>query len=185
MHEENYFIQDEMEDPLAYLSSSDPDTMESDQAMEESYRKEFLNAAIKEVNSHWKTNQWKLHPSSSVPKGQPILDSVWDMNRKRDIMTRQVYKCKASLSLNVGQKEYGVNYFNIYLHVIMWFSTRTLLTLTVINKWHSRKVDSLLAYPQAPIEYDLYMEWSKSFQTKEGNACNHVLRLLKNLYGQK
>ena len=94
MHEDNYRIQDEMEDPLAYRASSDPDTMYFDQAMKEPDRKEFINASIKEVNSHLKCNHWKLLPRSGIPKGEPILYSVFSIHRKRDIVKRQVYKCK-------------------------------------------------------------------------------------------
>ena len=67
----------------------------------------------------------------------------------------------------------------------MWFSTITLLTIGTINKWHSIQVDFVLAYPQAPIKYNLYMEFPKVFQTKEVYGWTHVLQLLKNLYGQK
>ena len=35
MHQDDYKIQDDMQDPLAYLASSDPDTMYFDQAMKE------------------------------------------------------------------------------------------------------------------------------------------------------
>ena len=36
-----------------------------------------------------------------------------------------------------------------------------------------------------PIEYDLYMEFAKGFNTKEEDGKTHVLQLLKNLYVQK
>ena len=52
MHQYDYKIQDDMQDPLAYLASSDPDIMYFDQAMKQPNRKEFLNAAIIEINIH-------------------------------------------------------------------------------------------------------------------------------------
>ena len=109
---------------------------------------------------------------------------MWSTKRKRGISKIQVYKWKAKLNIYVVQQEYGVNYFNTYSPVVTWFSIINLLTFTVINNWHSRKVDFVLAYPQAPIKYDLYMEFPKGFQTKEGNGRTHILQLLKNLYGQ-
>ena len=42
-----------MQDPLAYLDRYDPDTIYFDQAMKKPERKEFLNAEIIEVNSHF------------------------------------------------------------------------------------------------------------------------------------
>ena len=43
----------------------------------------------------------------------------------------------------------------------------------------------MLAYPQAPIEYDMYMELPAGIRTKYGDGRTNVLHLLKNLYGQK
>ena len=62
-----------------------------------------------------------------------------------------------------------------------WFSIRTLLTMATINTWNSRQVYFIQAYPQAHIEYDLYMELQKDFNNKEGYSRTHVLQLLKNL----
>jgi hypothetical protein len=42
-----------------------------------------------------------------------------------------------------------------------------------------------MAYPQAPIEMDIYMELSQGIQPTTGNSKDHVLQLLKNIYGQK
>jgi hypothetical protein len=42
-----------------------------------------------------------------------------------------------------------------------------------------------MAYPQAPIEMDMYMELPQGINIKNGNSKNHVLKLLANLYGQK
>jgi hypothetical protein len=42
-----------------------------------------------------------------------------------------------------------------------------------------------MAYPQAPIEMDMYMELPTGIHTKHGNPRDHVLKLLTNIYGQK
>ncbi len=42
-----------------------------------------------------------------------------------------------------------------------------------------------MAYPQAPIEMDIYMELPQGIQIKHGNSKEHVLKLEKNIYGQK
>jgi hypothetical protein len=43
----------------------------------------------------------------------------------------------------------------------------------------------MLAYTQASNEFDMYMELPKGVEMKDGNWKMHVLKLLKNLYGQK
>ena len=61
-----------------------------------------------------------------------------------------------------------------YSPVAKWFSIRTLLTMSSINKRHSRQVESIQLYPQEPIKYDLYTELTKDFKTKDGNRRTHV-----------
>jgi hypothetical protein len=42
-----------------------------------------------------------------------------------------------------------------------------------------------MAYAQAPIERDIYMELPQGIKTATGNSKDQVLKLLKNIYGQK
>jgi hypothetical protein len=42
-----------------------------------------------------------------------------------------------------------------------------------------------MAYPQAPIKMDMYMELPTGIHTKHGNSKDHVLKLLANIYVQK
>jgi hypothetical protein len=51
--------------------------------------------------------------------------------------------------------------------------------------WVLWQVDFVMAYPQAPIEMDIYMELPQGIQAKHGNSKEHVLKLEKNIYGQK
>jgi hypothetical protein len=174
-----------MSDPIAFLSHhSDPDTMYFHEAIRQPDREEFIKAMIKEINDHIKRKHWILVRREQVPKGTKILDSVWAMKRKRDLITREVYKHKARLNVHGGQQQFGVNYFETYSPVVTWFSLRTLLTLSLLNNWYTRQSDFILPYPQAPIEFDMYMELPKGVELKDGNRRTHVLKLLKNLYGQ-
>jgi Reverse transcriptase (RNA-dependent DNA polymerase) len=54
----------------------------------------------------------------------------------------------------------------------------------VTNAWASRQVDFVLAFPQADIECEMYMEVPQGFHV-EGSRKDHTLKLDKNLYGQK
>eukprot|EP00957_Ditylum_brightwellii_P151438 11532857-Ditylum_brightwellii.AAC.1 len=42
-----------------------------------------------------------------------------------------------------------------------------------------------MAYPQADIEFNLYMHLPHGVQMSDGSRRTHVLKLLKNVYGQK
>ena len=77
-----------------------------------------------------------------------------------------------------------MNYWDTYAPVVSWESVRTLLTLAFTKGWITRQIDFVLAYPQADIEYNLYMEIPRLCNV-EGNRKDHVLKLKKNLYGSK
>ena len=59
------------------------------------------------------------------------------------------------------------------------------MILSLLKGWSSKQVDFIMAYPQAPIEFDMYMELPHGIRTKFGDGKTHVLKLKKNLYGQK
>ena len=42
-----------------------------------------------------------------------------------------------------------------------------------------------MAYTQASIEMDIYMELPTGIEIKHGDSKSYVLKLLKNLYGEK
>jgi hypothetical protein len=114
-----------------------------------------------------------------------VLDSVWAMKRKGYILTHKVLKYKACINVHWGQQEYAVSFIETYSPVVTWAAVRLMTTLAWLNNWHTRQCDFVLAYPQAPIEFDLYMELTKGIKLSSGNSKTHFLRLIKNLYGQK
>ena len=55
-----------------------------------------------------------------------------------------------------------------------------------MKEWYSKQMDFILAYPHAPMEVPPYMNFPKGYKFKEGITMKtHVLKLIKNLYGQK
>jgi hypothetical protein len=50
MHEDEYRIQDDMTDPIAFLARTDEDTMYFHQVMKAPDREEFVKAIVKEMN---------------------------------------------------------------------------------------------------------------------------------------
>ncbi len=66
-----------------------------------------------------------------------------------------------------------------------WFAIRLMIIFGIIFCWAPQQVDFVMAYPQAPIKMDIYMELPQGIQTKHGNSKEHVLKLEKNIYGQE
>ena len=118
--DQEYKLQREMEQPIAFAASTDPDIMYLHEALKQPDRAQFIQAIEKEVNDHVQRKHWRLVRKDDVPKGTKILDAVWAMRRKRRIGTREVYKWKARLNIHGGQQEKGINYWETYAPVVMW-----------------------------------------------------------------
>jgi hypothetical protein len=58
------------------------------------------------------------------------------------------------------------------------------MIMSLMSGWHTRQLDFVLAYPQADVECELYMEIPKCYNFR-GETKAYVLKLLKNVYGQK
>ncbi len=144
-----------------------------------------MTAVVKEINSHVENKNWELVPRDTVPEDAQIVPSVWSMRRKRDLTTNDVKSHQARLNLHGGKQVYGMNYFETYTPVVTWFAIRLVIIFGIIFLWALRQVDFVMAYPQAPIEEDIYMEVPQGIDTATGNSKDMVLKLLKNIYGQK
>ena len=68
--------------------------------MQQPYKDEFINEIILEVIGHFENKHWTLIPKGDILKGEPFMDSVWAMKRKREIKTRRIYKWKAGLNVH-------------------------------------------------------------------------------------
>ena len=172
------------EEILAFAASNDPDVMYFHQAMAAPDRNEFIKAMEDEVNGQIKNNNFTIIHRSEVPDGKRVLPAVWAMRRKRRIATGKVYKWKARLNIDGSKQIKGQDYWETYAPVANWASIRLLLTHAIINKWHTRQIDYVQAYTQAEVETDMYMEIPKGYKV-DGPAGDYVLKLHKNIYGQK
>ena len=169
---------------MAYKATSDPDTMYLHEAMREDDWKEFQAAMQKEMNDQMGNKNFTIVKRSSVPKDKTILPAVWQMKRKRDICTRRVKKYKARLNLDGSRQLKGVHYDKTYAPVTSWKYIRLLLILIISNGWYSKQIDYVLAFPQAPIERELYMKIPKGFEIEDDDGTEYILKVNRNVYGQ-
>jgi hypothetical protein len=58
----------------------------------------------------------------------------------------------------------------MYAPVVTWFSIQLLLVLSILNNWHTHQVDFVLAYTQADIKFNMYIELPMGIETKYGNT---------------
>ena len=134
---------DHKQDPLyAYkVAASDPDTMYHHEAMNKPDRDQFLKAMAKEVEDQWQNGNFSLVKRCDVPKGKPILPTVWQMKQKRDIMTGLVKKYKARLNIDGSRMKHRVHYDQTYVPVASWSSVCLLLALAAVHGWKTTQID--------------------------------------------
>jgi len=175
------------QDPLkVFKATSDPDTMYMHEAMKQKDAKEFRKAMVKEWEDQLNNGNFSIIHRSKVPEGATVLPAVWQMKRKRDILTRKIKKYKARLNLDGSRMRHGIDFDQTYAPVANWNSIRTLLTVSALFGWHTRQIDYVLAFPQAPIQGEVYMKIPAGFQVEEGfNNKDYVLKLHRNVYGNR
>jgi hypothetical protein len=171
---------------LAYKAVSDPDTLYYHQAMKEPDRSEFESGMEKEINDQFENGNFTVIRRSEVPEGQTILPAVWQMRRKRDARTGKIKKYKARLNIDGSRMRHGEHYNETYSPVASWNSVRMLLTMTAVHGWHTKQIDFVQAFAQAPVEKTLYMRIPAGVTIEgNGNPKDYVLKIHRNIYGQK
>ena len=182
----NMIINEEQLEPVHILqASSDPDTMYYHEAMAEPDREQFKKAMRSEWHDQHKNGNFSIIAKEDVPPDATVLPAVWALKRKRCIRTRRIKKYKARLNVDGSKMIYGQHYNQTYAPVAAWSTVRLILTLALTLNWHTTQLDYVQAYPQAPVERELYMQIPVGINLKEGNRKTHVLQLHKNVYGQK
>ena len=119
-------------------------------------------AMQREIYDHEKRKHWKLVHRSET-KGAKNIMAIWSFRRKRDNIIGKVTKYKARIYAHGGMQEKGLNYWETYAPVLQWMSVRIMLTLAAIENLHKKPIEFVLAYPQADIDVDIYMELPQGF----------------------
>ena len=184
-HEQKHHeFQLEQQSLYAFKATTDPDTMYLHQVRREPDWKHFREAMTKEVKDQMDNGNYSIIKRSQVPEGAIIVPGVWQMKRKRDIKTQKIKKYKARLNLDGSKQRKGIHYDQTYAPVTSWRFIRLLLILIVQCGWHSKQIDYVLAFPQAPIEREMYMQIPKGFEIEHSSNEEYVLKVHRNVYGQ-
>jgi hypothetical protein len=180
LHDSHLDLQERMHHLIAFLAEMMGDIMYLHQALRRPDTREYVEAVIKEINGHIYNDHWKLIPRTEAPEDTEVVPSIWAMQHKQDLLTGRVTKHKARLNIHGGKQEFGTNYYETYAPVVTWFAILLLIVFDIQFHWALCQVDFVMAYPQAPIEMDMYMELPTGIHTKHGSSKDHVLNLLAN-----
>ena len=180
-----------LEQVTGFIAKSDPDTMYLEEALRQPDREEFIKAMYKELNDHISRKHWKVVPLKSVPQYKKPIPMVWSMKRKRNPIG-EIVKWKARLCAGGHKSIEFLDYWNTYSPVVSWSTVRLIIAIALLNDWHMQSIDFVLAFPQAPVKTDIYMQPPKvpyNFVIPDlpdrRDRHTNVYKLLKNLYGLK
>ena len=171
--------------PLAFVSTAtDNESYTVKQMLQQEDAPSFIEAMKKEVEDHEKREHWEIVPRSTMTSGKKTIMMVWSFKRKR-YPDGRINKHKARLCAHGGMQQWGIDYWETYAPVVNWLSIRTLLAISLIHGLESRSIDFVLAFPQAPLEEEVFTELPYGFGVDEAYKRQHVIKLKKNLYGLK
>ena len=146
------------------------------QAMNGPFRKEYWDAACKEIETLEEMEAWEVVDKTP---DMNVIQSIWAFRLKR-FPDGMVKKFKARFCARGDQQLEGVDFFETYAPVVQWTTVRLMLILEILLKLKSKQGDVTAAFLHAELDEDekVYVEMPLGFR-KPGK----VLSLKKTLYG--
>ena len=154
--------------------------------MQQTDKDKFIGAMVVEVVAHEECDHFKIVPQSSLLVGAKTIRSIWWLKRKR-FPYGSLNKRKSRICAHDGMQWWGENYWETYSPVVNMLIVRLLLSVAHIYGLNSKSIDFVLAFPQADIDIDVWMELPEGIIPvgDESNCCRYILKLNKSLYGLK
>jgi hypothetical protein len=126
------------QDPLyGYKTHSDPDTMYMHQAMRQPDKEHFVEAMKEEITSQVEGGVYSIIHKDDRPQEATLLPAVWQMQRKRNVVTGDIKRYKARLNIDGSRMVHMRDYDLTYAPVASWASIKLLLAMTLVNHWHT------------------------------------------------
>ena len=168
-----------------FSTVADNDSYTYSGMMKQPDRGKFVEAMLVETAVHEKRKHWSKMLRKDMPSGSKTILSIWSFKRKRT-PDGQISKYKARLCAHGGMQSWGVDYWETYAPVVSWMSVRFILTVAKIHNLDTKVIDFVLAFPQAKLDVDVFMEIPAGMKLSgEHHRSMYVLKLNKSLYGLK
>jgi hypothetical protein len=158
------------------------------QAMKQEDKMSFVEAMEKGINDHESRNHWYIVHRDTLPAKAKPIKAIWSFKRKR-APDGSLLKHKARMCAHGGMQQWGDSYWETYSPVVNMLTVRLILAIAKIHKLDSKAIDFVLAFPQADLEEDIWMDLPIGFQvdgqTEADSDRHYLLKLRSNLYGLK
>ena len=161
-----------------------PDAMPLDMAMQQPDHDKFIHAMACELEQHRELKHWKIIHKSQVLKNAKPIPMVWTLRCKRD-PAGEILKWKACLCTRGHRQVFGDTYWTTFAPVVSWTTVRCVFIMALLLGWHMRSIDFIMAYTQADVKTDIFMQLPAGTTIQGVDPDKHLLKLQKNLYGLK
>ena len=161
-----------------------PDAMPLNMAMQQPDHDKFINAMACELEQHTELKHWKIIHKSQVLKNTKPLPMVWTLQRKWD-PAGEILKWKTRLCTGGHRQVFGDTYWTTFVPVVSWTTVRCVFIMALLLGWHMRSIDSIMAYTQADVKTDIFMQLPAGMTIQGVDRNKHLLILQKKLYGLK
>ena len=144
-------------------------------AMKQEDKMSMVEATRKKITNHEAGIHWSVfHCDNLLNKARPIK-SIWSFKRKKK-PDGNLLKNKACLCAHDGMKKWGDSYWETYCPVVNMLSVPLILAIKKIHKMESKAIDFVLAFPQADLKEEIWMNLPIRFQVDsqtESNSDRH------------
>ena len=163
-------LQDLMEEAAYYATGEDPTTYI--EAMNSQNSLDWQKAMKLELNTLESQGTWTL---VEAPKDRKILKGKWVYRTKPDGIFKARWVVKGFLQI------YGLDYNETFANTVKPCAFRAIFARAASLDWEIDQLDIKCAYPNAPIDEEIYVRQPTGFEAKKGL----VYKLNKILYGLK
>jgi hypothetical protein len=73
-------------------------------------------------------------------------------------------KLKVRIVARSFEQTKGINYCKIYVPIVQWFTTRTILALATTKDWKVKQMDVNTTFLNGKLEEDVFMEILEGFE---------------------
>jgi Reverse transcriptase (RNA-dependent DNA polymerase) len=187
-----------LHNPVAFAAATKnhPDVLSQRQMLQADDHAKFIASQLPEMQGLVDSDVFEYLTMSDLPSRPRLLNAIWSYRRKFR-PDGLLLKHKSRICADGSQQRYGIDYWETYAPVVHWSTIRLVLVLAALLKLKSRQVDYTQAFPQAPLDDNVFMRipqgWyvdPASQQLKQhpdptSKDMEHCIRLKRNLYGVK
>ena len=147
-------------DPFSFVAGTknNPDVLSCSQMMKADDRDTFLQTEPKEIKGLIEAGVFSYLPVQDIPADcqNKLLNAIWSYRRKRR-PDGTLLKHKCRICADGSQQRHGIDYWDTYSPIVQWSTVRLIMVLASTLELKSCQVDYQQAFPQAPLDDNVYM----------------------------